>query len=705
MAATNLCVFTNKKARARAAAALDELLRKAESEKERKIDAEIAKLKSPADVRRWQRNARKDLARILGEFPRRTPLRPRVVGRIDRNDILVEKVILESQPRYYVTANLYIPKGRPLPAPGVLVPCGHAKQGKGYRLYREAGIGLARKGYVAMVYDPTGQGERSECFDPKTRRHIVRREVPQHHYTGKPTFFTGMTLAGYRTWDGVRCLDYLCSRKEVDASRIGVMGNSGGGAMTLLITAVDERVTACAASHPGGSMENTHLRGRRPPDRRLYSLIAPRPCRIIVGDASGETRHVDKLKAMKPFYTAYGCPERVELVWVDGKHDLKTPKREASYEWFNRWLRGPDQTPEEPPFRGVSERALFCTPGGQVQGSIKGQTMQKLNALRARELAPKRAVPKTRAALKKQLDALRRKVKERICFRRARTPLKAKTVRTQKMPGGVIESLVFDSEPGMPVPALLFVPSDPRPGAPVVVHASDAGKPVAPGPATLPVRLARRGFPVLSIDVRDTGETSIGPITDEDNWPPKTRNWRNFNGTRWSHDLLAIRALGIGRSRSAMRVLDVIRTVDLVRERDDLRDRPIVVAGEGRGGIWAMKAAAFDKRIAAAAAIGTLASYRMLTDNPEYNQFEHFWMPGALLDYDVPDLPALVAPRPVWILDPVDQMTRRLTDARARRLLAYPRDVYRVLRPNAFVVKRTAGTTTSVAKQLAALLG
>jgi len=702
MASTELRVFRNKKDRDRAAKAFDTFLRRHEAELERNLDAEIARLKSPADVQRWQRKVRRNLAELLGEFPKRTPLRPQTVGRIERSDVTIEKIIIESQPLYYVTANLYLPATHPLPAPAVLVPCGHAKLGKGYRLYRDAGIGLARKGYVALVYDPTGQGERSECYDPKTRRHVVHREVPQHHWTGKPCFLTGMTLAGYRTWDGIRCLDYLCARPEVDPTRIGVMGNSGGGAMTMLITAVDERVAACAASHPGGSMENTHLRGRRPPDRRLYSLIAPRPCRIIVGDASGETRHLDKLKIMKPFYEACGCPERVELVWVDGKHDLRTPKREASYEWFNRWLRGPEDNAREPKFRTVSEESLWCTRGGQVQGSIKGATMFSLNSARARKLAPKRAVPRTKAELKRQLVKLRRTVAKRICFQSASTPLKSETLRVQKMPGGAVESLVFESEPGIPVPALLFLPEKGRPDSAVVVHAGERGKPAELEPASLPVRLARSGHPVLSIDVRDTGETSLRPITNEDNWPPKSRNWRNFNGTRWDHDLLAVRALALGRSRSAMRTLDIIRAVDLVQKRPDLGKRPVVIAGEGRGGIWAMKAAAFDARIAAVAAIRTLPSYRLLTDNRYYNQFGHFWVPGALLDYDVGDLPALVAPRPVWILDPVGQMTRRLTETKTKRSFKYARGAYALLgHPDALVIQRTAGTPASLARHVA----
>ncbi|MFW6159084.1 MAG: alpha/beta hydrolase, partial [Planctomycetota bacterium] len=454
----DLRVFGTKAEQEQATGALDRLLSGSEAELERELDAAVAELQTPEDVARWQQAVRRDLAGLLGEFPDRSPLRPCVVGKIERRDLVVEKVLLESRPRYYVTANLYIPRHKPLPAPGVLVACGHSATGKASSGNHRSGMGLALKGYVALVYDPTGQGERSECYNPKTRRHIVHREVPQHHYTGKPLFLSGLTLAGWRTWDGIRCIDYLVGRDEVDASRLGVMGCSGGGAMTMLISCVDERVTACAPSHPGGSMENTHLRGRRPPDRRLYSLLAPRPCRVIVGDASGEEPgHRRKVELMRPFYEACGCPERLEFVLVDGGHDLRLPKRAASYEWLGRWLGPDDPGPDEPPFRRVSRKRLFCTETGQVLGSLsRARTMQQIHAARVRKLAPTRRVAKTPGALATQLNALRRRVEQRVGFQRTDGEPDVRTPGVTRADGAAVERLTFESEPGLPVPAVLF---------------------------------------------------------------------------------------------------------------------------------------------------------------------------------------------------------------------------------------------------------
>jgi pimeloyl-ACP methyl ester carboxylesterase len=324
--------------------------------------------------------------------------------------------------------------------------------------------------------------------------------------------------------------------------------------------------------------------------------------------------------------------------------------------------------------------------------------MWSLNRARARKLAPKRTLPKTKAALKRQLTELSRKVAARIGFERSSTPLNARMLGMVRVPGGVVERIVFESEPGMPIPSLLFLPRELRPERPVVVHASEAGKPTDTEPMSLPIRLMQWGWPVLSIDVRDTGETSV--CTEV-----RGKKWRDFSDCRWRHDRLAIRALALGGSRPALRTLDVLRAVDLLQERAELRSRNVVVVGEGRGGIWALKAAAFDRRIKAVACLGMLASYKLLTENRYYNQLNHFWVPGVLLDYDIPDLPALIAPRPVWILDPIDHMSKRPSEASAGNWFRYSRGVYRVLgQPQGLIIARTAGSVASAAKRVAQLL-
>lgn len=693
-----LNVFHGKKEREKGSRALDRFLAAAEAVRDRELDAEVARLKSPGDVRRWQARIRARIEDIFGALPKRTPLHARTVGKIELARVTIEKVIFESQPRYYVTANLYIPKNLSLPAPGILVPCGHDPLAKGLREYHKAGLGLALKGYISLVFDPTGQGERSECIDPETGRDLVKMCVCQHHWTGKPCCLTGMTLAGYRVWDGVRCVDYLLSRREVDARRIGVMGNSGGGAMTLLITAADERVAACSASHPGGSMENTYLRGQRLVDRILYPLIAPRPCHISVGRASGEeAAHRRKVDIMMPFYRACGRTERLAFEIVPGIHDLKRSKREAAYAWFNRWFAMKGGTRKEPRFKALAPEMLLCTKTGHVQTSLGGETMFSLNKARAARIAPRRRMPRNIRELEQGRAAILAKVEKRISLERVSSPLKALSAGTSRLHGVSVERLVFESEPGIPIAALLVTPGKVVRGRQVIIHVSDAGKPRTSDPRALPFALARRGHRVLSIDARDTGETSICEAKG-------SAEWRGYEPSLWRHECLAIRSLGVGRTLLAMRALDVIRGVDFVEEKGFFSGQPAAVVGEGKGGIWALLAAAFDERIGAVAAVGTLASWRMLADNRYYNQFEHFWVPGALEDFDIPDLAALVAPRAVEFIGAVDHMGRPVPDGKMRRLFGYAVGAYRVLFARGELDFRSAASAASAAHEIARLL-
>ncbi len=304
------------------------------------------------------------------------------MGKLDRPDYVIEKLIFESQPGYHCTANFYVPKRREFPRPGVLVTSGHSGPAKAYVLYHSVALGLVLKGYVVLALDPTGQGERSEYFDPETGKHLVPLCVSQHHYLARPSWLVGRSLAGYRTWDCIRAVDYLTSRPEVDPEKIGVTGNSGGGIMALLITAADPRVKVCAAAHPGGSMEGTYLAGQYLIRTEIYSLIPPRPCLMIVGDKSGEQRgHQDKLDHMLRFYEGLGVDKsRGQLVLVDGFHDMKQPKREACYAWLNKWFKRESEGGKEPPLQPHSVEELNCTKTGYVLSDLGGESGQTINA-------------------------------------------------------------------------------------------------------------------------------------------------------------------------------------------------------------------------------------------------------------------------------------------------------------------------------------
>ena len=206
-----------------------------------------AALKTKADAEEYVESVRRRIGACFGPEPERTPLNPRVTGTVERDAYTIENVLFESRPGMLVTANLYIPKGRPFPLPGVVGTCGHSANGKAEAAYQSFSQGLARQGYVVLIFDPIGQGERLQYVDEKLGSRIGVG-VREHLYAGNQQLLVGEFFGSWRAWDGIRALDYLLTRKEVDPRHIGVTGNSGGGTMSTWLCGVEQRWTMAAPS-------------------------------------------------------------------------------------------------------------------------------------------------------------------------------------------------------------------------------------------------------------------------------------------------------------------------------------------------------------------------------------------------------------------------------------------------------------------------
>jgi hypothetical protein len=175
---------------------------------------EVVGLKTPADIKQRQARLKAKFIEALGGFPEKTPLRARVVGKLERADFRVEKVIYESRPNHQVTANLYLPTTGKPPYPGVLLPCGHSDNGKAAEAYQRACILLVKNGFVVLCYDPIGQGERSQLLNDKGKP-AIPVSTSEHTMVGIGALLVGRSTATYRIWDGIRSLDYLAGRPAV----------------------------------------------------------------------------------------------------------------------------------------------------------------------------------------------------------------------------------------------------------------------------------------------------------------------------------------------------------------------------------------------------------------------------------------------------------------------------------------------------------
>lgn len=626
---------------------------------------ELSSLKTPIEWSVRQKKTREHLEQFFGKFPGKTPLNARLVGKIEHERYTIEKIIYESQPQYYVAANLYLPKDRKFPVPGIVFPCGHSDDGKTAVLYHETALGLVLKGYVVLVVDPMGQGERSEYNDTATNNPLVHKSVSQHHYISRPSFLLNQTLSGLRLWDCIRAVDYLVSRPEVDTSKLAAVGNSGGGQMSLLITAIDKRIKVCAAGHPGGSMENTYLTGQTTTDRDILSLIPPRPLRIIVGDSSGEERnHRAKLNDMQLFYEGLGYEKnRGELVLVKGVHDMKQPKREAAYEWLNKWFDRESEGKAEAILEPEKMENLWCTPSGSTLISLGGETGQTLNVKRLKNIyrfSNNSQDLKNRIAQRIKLEILDNKD----------IPT-SKTIETVSYRDLSIEKFTYQSESGITIPSLLIKPKNVKSDSPGFLFVSDKGKPKVFEDTLMPFKLANAGFIVFAIDVRGTGETNPTATL------PLTDKYSSYTPIQWKHDVLAIQSPAFGRTMAGMRVFDMVRGIDFISSRDDLKGRKIIAVGEGLGGLWASLVSVFDSRVAGTVTISTLPSYKPLITNKYYHvNAGYFWLPGALVDFDITDLIRLASPKPgIWI-DPVNALSNRLDQATASSLIKPEKNLY-----------------------------
>ena len=198
---------------------------------------------------------------------------------------------------------LYLPEGKP-PFPGVLVPCGHSANGKAAETYQRICILLAKNGMAAFCYDPIGQGERIQKLDADGKPAIREGSTTEHTMAGIGALLVGRQVASYRIWDGLRALDYLAGRPEIDPARLGCTGNSGGGTMTAYLMALDDRIAVAAPSCYITSLE------------RLFATIGPQDAeQNITGQVAAGMDHADyvTMRAPKPTLLSVGTRDFFDI--------------------------------------------------------------------------------------------------------------------------------------------------------------------------------------------------------------------------------------------------------------------------------------------------------------------------------------------------------------------------------------------------------
>src|SRR6266481_4996328 len=514
-----------------------------------KREAAVKAVQSVDQAEARKRWVRAKILELIGGLPDYNgPLNARVTGRIERPRYVIEKVIFESVPNYYVTANLYRPRSRGK-YPAVPFPLGHWDMGK--VAAEQIAANLALKGFVVLAYDPVGQGERQQAYDRRLRASLGGGSTDQHILAGAQSLLAGESFARFRIWDAKRALDYLVSRPEVDAEKVGCTGCSGGGTVTTYISALDPRIKVAAPAcymntfrllfnGPTGDSEqsipNFLAAGLDLAD--YVELFSPKPWLMVstVGDffPIEGARHTYQEAA--DWYALYGAKDKIAWAVGPGGHGTPLEDREAIYGWMIRWLKDGRGNAKEEPVELTPPFDLRATESGQVEGRDLYEIIR---------------------------DDFRRKQSSG-----SREEMLAEIRKSAALPGtgamyaigagnGLSEAVTIETEPGLMISGTLF-------------HRSGSGRKPAvllvDGPPALAEELARNGNVVLSLTPRGLPAGQTRRLLGD--WLTNTR------------------ALMIGRDLAGMRAGDIIRGIDQLAVRTDVDSTSIRAVARGVQGVW-----------------------------------------------------------------------------------------------------------------------
>jgi len=483
--------------------------------------------KTRADYDACRRTMKTKMLAAIGAFPERTPLNARTLGTVKKDGYRVEKIVFESMPGVFVSANLFLPDGqRPDGCiPAVVMSCGHAEElGKDSAVYQRACVLVAKRGMAAFMFDPYEQGERRE-FDTPQHGCCV-----QHTMIGLKAMLLGGSMPMLRLWDGLRAVDYVQSRPEIDPDRIGYMGQSGGGTMTALMTAVDDRLKAtapscyltsfgylCKCCGPQDGEQNIFGQLTFGLNHTGYVLI-PDTKVCVTGrysDAFPFAGSAQLFRTVRDLATRLGVADHYAFNFAPGPHGWTESTETASADWMSAWLQDRrDLLPLDMPKylaldlgfdladadAGLVGDEIGVTPGKNVlelpgARSIHAVLRERFESLRAAR--PARTEEET-ANLVRHLAGIRLP---------AERGLGVRELSTTERNGIRLTRLAFPQADGLVLPAVyLEGPTADASEPPVLLAAAD-GRAVC---AERAAEALARGARVLVADVTGAGEIGHG---------------------------------------------------------------------------------------------------------------------------------------------------------------------------------------------------
>ena len=654
--------------------------------------AERARISNLAELSAYQAKVRKAFVEGIGGFPEKTPLNARVLKVIDRGDYVIENIVFESFPNFFVPGNLYRPKKQAGRLPGILGLSGHSYECKsGVQDAQLKAANLVLKGYVVLHIDPPGQNEMG--WDGTATYDIHYNDGGNAHSLMEfNALLVGQSVTRFVLWDSIRAIDYLVSRPEVDPDRIGVHGSSGGGSQTMCVAALDPRVKVAVPTHIVAdtfmTMKGPHsgykagcgistldeeshplnLLDQGLSYTAVLSLIAPRTLVMVAATVDLQPLWATQVVAdeLKGIYDRVGASDRFCMPTVEGYHSIHSI-RQFPYWAFNREF---DKEKE-----GLRETTTDLLPPGSDSKTDKRQptpldvsqhssmvrdfnsdTIHTQLARAARKLAQARPVWLAQQDGAASRAELKRHIRECLGLPESLSQPNVRRELAITNAAQVVQPFILEADPGVPVRAELYLSR--APGKKALIYLRDQ----------IPTRtdllrgadrisgLLNQGHPILAIAVRG--------ITDD---LPPGENRITF-GLSTAHERRVHDSVAIGRPLLGQRVLDVLAGVELL-EAEGYRE--IGVIGHGAGGLWALYAAALDERIKSVAVCQALASYQRVVESPcptwiQGDRLDSIIVPGALRFFDLPDLACLMAPRRLWLVGLMDAAGQPLKPSEIR---------------------------------------
>tara|TARA_Y100000588_G_scaffold395272_1_gene522161 strand:- start:14934 stop:17015 length:2082 start_codon:yes stop_codon:yes gene_type:complete len=611
----------------------------------------LESLSSPAELVQLQKRISATSTLKNKSQLHQNPLNTRHIETLKGSGVAVEKLIYESRPRFYVTANFY----RPIKATGLLPTVvfspGSDRAGKAAKAVQKFCTRLALSGFAVLTWDPITLGERRQMWNPDQNVAMVDSVIEEQRALGNQCYLLGNNLMDYRIWDAIRAIDYLETRPDIDVHRIAMAGIANGGEETLRVAPLEPRIKAIiyisavlmtsrqrVATQLPVNPEQVYTRtlqnGIDHPE--LLAALAPRP--IMIGSLTSGSMSVEETRSVfreiSRIYSLLGVDSRVKLVETKDSHTLGPALSTAISSWLTGEFSMDNQDvirTSHDMFDTFSEQDLHCTPTGQVANLFGAETIFTINKRQVRDSAENYPSPENLHTI----EIYRNKIVNKI-----RRITKVGHFRPEA--GIVVPNRVYGMEAF--ARGIAFVCADRGKDDPVVRRGV-----IDP--------LMAAGYGVIALDPRGWGESEPSlPIISS----PYSRE-----------DFFAYRGVETGRPLLGQRIKDLLASAS--NRGGHLR---WLVAGVGAGALVAAHAAALDPHVSHLIAVGGPISFRSLADDPLTKHPFGSFLPGVIGEYDLSDIYATLAPRKVLVLNPQDSQGELVPHHKIEKEFHWPQMIY-----------------------------